>query len=317
MLDSARVGSWQPAPGKGSVAQTFENAVASGLSGNRVIPLGYQYQVHLSPDRSRVLAYAYDYSQKNLFARLAVFDPGGKLLQREDVPIDNGAVNYGFYVHNGGEIYVLNGNAAGDIQLIEYASRGERYLMEVPGGSGSRQQLHLQLTPTEAWVVSTVGQAGKIVGTMISRFDLKNRSTSQVQYLPLPETVNAVRPNVLAGCRVNNRRELSIVLEHKNNVGAGYQYRPDAVNDAAAWQNRKTMVQLGDQVMLTYDTLGVSLDEWRIRLEEKMPDERYYERVSFVVSPVPGLPELLMREKQWIRLEKKGTAYQLNTYISD
>jgi len=74
---------------------------------------------------------------------------------------------------------------------------------------------------------------------------------------------------------------------------------------------------LGDQVMLTYDTLGVSLDEWRIRLEEKMPDERYYERVSFVVSPVPGLPELLMREKQWIRLEKKGTAYQLNTYISD
>jgi hypothetical protein len=299
------------------VAQTFENAVASGLSGEGVIPLGYQYQVRLSPDRSRVLAYAYDYSQKNLFARLAVFDTRGKLLQKEEVPIDNGAVNYGCFVHNGGEIYVLNGNAAGDIQLIEYASRGERYLMEVPGGSGSRQQLHLQFTPTEAWVVSTVGQAGKMVGTMISRFELKNRSTSQVQYLPLPETVNALRPNLLAGCRVNNRREVSIVLEHRNMLGTGYPYRPDAVNDVAAWQNRKMMVQLGDQVMLTYDTLGVSLDEHHIRREEKMPGDQYYGRVSFVVSPIPGLPALLMSEKQWIRLEKKGTAYQLNTYISD
>jgi hypothetical protein len=156
-----------------------------------------------------------------------------------------------------------------------------------------------------------------MAGAMISRFDLGHRSTSQVQYLPLPETVNAVRPNVLAGCRVNHRREISIVLEHKNIMGTGYQYRPDAVNDAAAWQNRKTMVELGGQVMLTYDTLGVSLDERRIRREEKMPDERYYERVSFVVSPFPGLPELLMSEKQWIRLEKKGTAYQLNTYLSD
>jgi hypothetical protein len=130
-LDSAQVGAWQHVPGKGAVAQSFENAVASGLRGDRVIPLGYQYQVRLSPDRSRVLAYAYDYSQKNLFARLAVFDTRGKLLQREEVPIDKGAVNYGFYVHNGGALYVLNGNAAGDIQLIEYASRGERYLMEV------------------------------------------------------------------------------------------------------------------------------------------------------------------------------------------
>lgn len=316
-LDSARVGAWQSVPGKGSVAQSFENAVASGLRGDGVIPLAYQYQVRLSPDRSRVLAYAYDYSRQHLFAQLAVFDVRGKPLQREEVPIDNGAVNYGFYVHNGGEIYVLNGNAAGDIQLIEYASRGERYLMEVPGGSGSRRQLHLQLTPTEAWVVATVGPAGKMAGTMVSRFELKNRSTRQVQYLPLPETVNALRPNVLTGCRVNHRREVSIVLEHRNILGASYPYRPDAVNDAAAWQNRKTMVQLGDRVVLTYDTLGVSLDERRIRREEKMPGERYDERESFVVSPVPGLPELLLSEKQGIRLEKKGTAYQLNTYIWD
>jgi hypothetical protein len=316
-LDSAQVGAWQHSPGKGGVVQSFENALASGLRGDRVIPLAYQYQVSLSPDGSRILAYAYDYSQKNLLARLAVFDTRGRLLQKEDVPVDNGALNYGFYVHNGGEIYVLNGNAAGDIQLIEYASRGQRYLMEVPGESGNRQQFRLQLTPTDAWVVNTVGRAGGITGTMISRFDLKNRSTSQVQYLPLPESVRALRPNLLAGCRVSNRNEVSIVLEQKNILGTGYQFRPDAVNDAAAWQSRKTMVQLGNQVMLTYDTLGVSLDEKRIRLDEKMADEKFYERVSFVVSPVPGLPTLLITEKQLIRLEKKGAAHQLNTYIFD
>ena len=316
-LDSVQVGAWKHASGKGSVAQSFENALASGLKGDGIISLAYQYQVSLSPDRSRVLASAYNYSQKNLSAQLTMFDTRGKLLQREDVPVDNGAVNYGFYVHNGGEIYVLNGNAAGDIQLIEYASRGERYLMEVPGESGNRQQLRLQLTSTDAWVVNTVGRAGEIVGTMISRFVLKNRSTRQVQYLPLPESVRALRPNLLEGCRVNNRDEVSVVLAQKNIMGTNYQYRPDAVNDAAAWQSRKTMVQLGDQVMLTYDTLGISLDEKRLRVEEKMTDEKFYERVSFVVSPVPGLPELLINEKQFIRLEKKETAYQLNTYISD
>jgi hypothetical protein len=108
-LDSVSVGTWQSAAGKGTVAQSFENAVASGIRNDRVIPLAYQYQVRFSPDGKRLLAYSYDYSSKNLFARIVVFDGQWNVQRQEELPLDNGTVNYGIYLQDQGQIYVLNG----------------------------------------------------------------------------------------------------------------------------------------------------------------------------------------------------------------
>jgi len=316
-LDSARVGTWQSAAGKGTVAQSFENAVASGIRNDRVIPLAYQYQVRFSPDGKRLLAYSYDYSRKNLFAHVVVFDEQWNLHRQEELPLDNGTVNYGIYLQNQGQVYVLNGTEKGDIRLIEHATGNQRHLMEVPGGNSSRSQLQLTFTPQEAWVINTVDQPAGIAGVMFTRFSLTDHSTSQVQYLPLPASLKADRPNVLAGSRVNNRAEVSCVLERKNVLGSGFEYRPDAVNDPTGWQSRKMMVQLGSQVLLTYDTLGVSLNEKVIARQEKIADERFYDQLSFVVSPEPGMPELLITEKEFVRFEKVGDTYQLNTYTND
>jgi hypothetical protein len=316
-LDSVSVSIWQSAAGKGTVAQSFENAIASGIRNDHVIPLAYQYQVRFSPDGKRLLAYSYDYSRKNLFARIVVFDEQWNLQRQEELPLDNGTVNYGIYLQNQGQIYVLNGTEKGDIRLIEHAPGNQRHLMEVPGGNSPRSQLRLTFTPQEAWVINTVDQPAGIAGLMFTRFSLADHSTSQVQYLPLPASTKADRPNVLAGSRVNNRAEVSLVLERKNVLGSGFEYRTDAVNDPIGWQSRKTMVQLGTQVLLTYDTLGVSLNEKVITRQEKVSDERFYDQLSFVVSPEPGIPELLITEKEFVRFEKVGATYQLNTYTND
>ena len=104
------------------------------------------------------------------------------------------------------------------------------------------------------------------------------------------------------------------MLENKNILSSGFAYRPAAVNDLATWQVRKAMVQLEKAVAVTYDTLGISLDERIIPRDEKTDAEDAYRQVSFVVNPQPALPESLISEKQFIRLERTKGPFKLNTY---
>ncbi|MES2731046.1 MAG: hypothetical protein V4714_04830 [Bacteroidota bacterium] len=313
-LDSNQVHSWLALAGKGAVAQSFENAVANGLRGNEAIPLEYQYLTSFSPDGNRILVYTYDYSQKSLLARTSLFDRDWRLVHHENIRLDKQAINYGLFVNNEGSIFILNTDRATDIQLIEYLPQtNERYLMEVPGGSTTRRDLRLAFIDNEAWVISTVENKSGVTGLMLIRFDMKTRTTLQVQFISLPESLKTSPFNELVGIRINNRREISVVLDNRNILSSGYVYNPRLVNNATQWKPRKSMVQLGNCALITYDTLGVSLDEQLLRREEKISDDDFYQRVSYVVSPQPGLPESLITEKQWRRLEKTKDKYYLTT----
>ncbi len=318
-LDSVSVGKWQPAIEKGTIAQTFDNAVASGLRGDQAVPLLYQYRVTTSPDGNRILAYFYDYSQPNLAARTLLFDSQLSRLRNEVIPLDNRVTNHGFFVNNQGELLIMNNNGDGDIQLLQYDfDSGNRFLLEVPGSTSPGGQFRLQLSGDEAWVINTSDHFNRISGIILTRFNLKNHTTTQVQYLPLSESLRAALGSSshyeLSGCRISPRKELSLVLENKNILSSGFTYRPSAVNDLATWQPRKAMVQLEKAVAVTYDTLGISLDERIIPRDEKIDAEDAYRRVSFVVNPQTALPEWLISEKQFIRLERTRGSFKLNTY---
>ena len=68
--------------------------------------------------------------------------------------------------------------------------------------------------------------------------------------------------------------------------------------------------------MLTYDTLGVVLDERVIRRNEKVNAEEVPNGFSRVVFPEPGLNQGLITESKVIRLEAKKGTFQLNTYLN-
>ncbi|MBC7920533.1 MAG: hypothetical protein H7Z75_05525 [Ferruginibacter sp.] len=321
-LDSVKVDPWLAVAGKGTVAQSFDNAVASGLRGDQAVPLDYQYYLSFSPDAGRILAYVYDYSRKNLLARALLFDGEVGLLHRESLPIDNRTVNHGLGVNQEGDVFILNSNPEGDLQLeVGNLQTAERSLLEVPGGSGARQQFLLQFIPGEAWVMNTVGNAALPQGTMFTRFDLKSKTTVQAEYLPLPESVKAAVADgggflELTGCRVNFRKEVSMLLEKRNLLSASYAYQPHAVNNPANWRARKAVVQTGNAAVLTYDTLGVVLDERVIRRNEKVNAEEVPNDFSYAVFPRPGLDQELTTEGRVIRLEARKGTFQLNTYLN-
>ena len=321
-LDSVRVDPWLAVAGKGTVAQSFDNAIASGLRGDQAVPLDYQYHLSFSPGADRILAYVYDYSQKNLFARTLSFDGEVRLLHRESFPIDNRTVNHGLGVDQEGNVFILNSNPESDLQLVVgNPQTGERSLLEVPGGSGPRHHFLLRFIPGEAWVVNTVGNDALPQGIMFTRFDLKSRTTVQAEYLPLPESLKAAVADgsgflELTDCRVNFRKEVSVLLEKRTLLSASQAYQPHAVNSPVNWRARKAVVQTGNAAVLTYDTLGVVLDERVIRRNEKVNAEEVPNGFSRVVFPEPGLNQGLITESKVIRLEAKKGTFQLNTYLN-
>jgi hypothetical protein len=102
-LDRLKITDWVGIKYKGAVKESFHNAIGSSLSRNYTTPLQYQYDIKFSPDSSKILSYIYDYGQKNLMAKVKVYDKEFNALDSAMISIDNNFISYGIYPNNQGE----------------------------------------------------------------------------------------------------------------------------------------------------------------------------------------------------------------------
>lgn len=189
-LHEFQVNPWLADRAKGAVKQSFESYTGVVIGQQFTTPVQYQYQISFSPDSSKVLAYIFDYSQKNLQATACIFDKDLNKLTEGIVHVDNNFVNYGFYINNGGEVIILNGDRLGRIVVVEYnLTNHENRFLDIQYTSARREGLRLYIADNDVVFVANIvsSATGKLFGVMYSKFNFKSHLVERINYHEISE----------------------------------------------------------------------------------------------------------------------------------
>jgi hypothetical protein len=183
-LESYTVADWVENQHKGKVKESFIDVICEHADKNFVTPFEYKHNIHFSPDQSKFVSYVFDYGKNNLNANISIYDNACNLLSRGLVTIDNDFVNHGIYINNKGQVYVLNANKMGKLNFIQYDLTSKNYnFLDLPASNYLKDDFHVQFVDDEVVYVGNSELAqGKLVGTMVSKFDFKNKKVEKSVY---------------------------------------------------------------------------------------------------------------------------------------
>ncbi|MBX9851044.1 MAG: hypothetical protein K2X86_04715 [Cytophagaceae bacterium] len=257
---------------RGAVEETFENAVASGLSKNFVVPFQYQYDIQFSPDGSKFIAYIFDYSKPNLFASAAIFDKSLNKISEGTVPIDNNFVNYGIYVNNRGEVVILNVDKLGRIEVVQFnMTTKDNKLLDIQYSSTQRESLKIAFINDDEIFVGCVNtNQNKMVGVMYAKFNFAKNLVEKINFHDmsdgLVQTANAARAskNVkttetwanyeLTHFVVNKYEKVVMVLEKREINSTDYLYKSESVLEPDRWKERMAKVNTEGVLMFSFNS---------------------------------------------------------------
>jgi hypothetical protein len=268
-LDSSRVNSWQSHPLKGTVRQSFENAVLSGRRTDNQAPLEYQYQVQYSPDAHTILCYRYDYSQPDLYIKCLLLNDELQVLHQLELPVDESMTNHGVYVNNSGLVCILNTNAEDGIELLSYEpSSGNASLIEISASSTRRNSFKLEfLSDNQLYLAGISESNGNLSGIVCSRLNLKTSRVEESYFFPLSKDLHAAITKLPGEGRYDllhfrlEQNRFTFELQKRNIAATDYIYDPYAINDLQQWKPRKMQVQTGEKLLLTYNAEGKVVSE--------------------------------------------------------
>ncbi|WMJ72855.1 hypothetical protein RCC89_06720 [Cytophagaceae bacterium ABcell3] len=257
---------------KGKVKESFENSISSCLKSDFVPHFQYQYQLVYSPDSNLIMSYIYDYGQNKLLADAVVFDRKLNVVHTASIPIDNNFTNYGLYINNKGEVYILNADRAGRIVLIKYdIPSKEGKLLDIKTASTHRENLVLKVFSDDIiYVANTNLKNNRLAGIMYSKFDFKEHLVEKIHYheisTGLKQTLNALRDskNNLKGKEswenyhitdfiINEYEKIILVLEKREILSMDFAYQINATNDPDQWVEKQGKVNTEAILMFSFN----------------------------------------------------------------
>lgn len=272
VLQERTINSWMEVQGKGSVKTTFDNEVISSLSRNFTTYFEYQYQIRYSPDKKKILVYAFDYSQKNLITEARIFDTELNELQQGLFSIDNGFINYGIYPNNKGELYILNSDRTGRIVVVLYNLQTKvNKLLDIQNASTNRSSLTMQvLSDYEVYIACINTAAGKLAGVMYAKFDFKQNTVEKLNFHDISvglqqtvQTMRSVNKNLsgqeswtnyeIVNFNVNEYEKIILVLEKREITGTAFTYNSMAVNNPKNWNEKTVKVNTEGVILFSFN----------------------------------------------------------------
>lgn len=272
-LMEQKVGNYQAVRHRGAVEESFENAIASSLSKNYVVPFQFQYYISFSPDQSRFIAYIFDYSKPNLVGNATIFDKNLNKLVQGGVPIDNNFINYGVFVNNCSQVYILNVDKLGRIVVIKFnMETKDNFLLDIQYASSQREGLKLAFKNDDEVFIGCVNTAnGKMLGVLYAKFNFVSKMVEKLNFHDLGEnlkqTANAIRSgnkNVkgpeswmfyeLTHFEVNQYEKVLMVLERRELSAPEYNYQSEAVLETDRWKERMAKVITESVVMFSFNS---------------------------------------------------------------
>ncbi|HEY8402680.1 MAG TPA: hypothetical protein VIK89_15530 [Cytophagaceae bacterium] len=277
-LHEFQVKDWMDANSKGSVKQSFENAIGSNLIKNFVAPLQYQYEIKYSPDKKKILTYIYDYGQKNLLAIACLFDDQLNKLSQGIVPIDNNFINYGIYPNNRGEVFITNVDKLGRIVVVQYnIETKDHKLLDIQYSSSNRESLKIHILEDDVIYVGNINSKnGAIMGVMYSKFNFSTNLIEKINYHEVSEglrqTVEHSRSANKKGTEdwfnyemtdfvVNEYEKVIIVLEKREVQVTGVRFMSSATNNINNWKETMGKVNVEGLLMFSFNKDGELLWE--------------------------------------------------------
>jgi hypothetical protein len=269
-LDRLKITDWVGIKFKGAVKESFHNALGSTMTSNYVTPLQYQYQVKFSPDSSKIISYIYDYGQKNLMAKVKVYDRQLNILDSAMVSIDNNFISYGIYPNNKGEIFIVNVDRLGRVVIIKYVIKTkEAKLLDIQYASSNRESLRVQVLSDDIVYLANINTAnGKLVGVMYSKFNFASSLIEKINFHELSEglkqTINTTRQSgkkpeenwlnyEITDFIMNKYEKIILVLEKKELTGPGYAYNAEAVNEQSSWLEKEVRINIEGVIFFSFN----------------------------------------------------------------
>ncbi|HSZ71058.1 MAG TPA: hypothetical protein VK750_00175 [Cytophagaceae bacterium] len=280
ILNESKVNPWSKEMSKASVEESFQSAINSCQPRDFVTPLEYNYQVQFSPDNRKFIVYIYDYSQKYLVAQAAVYDTKLELLFKGIVPIDNNFVNYGLYINNRAELFILNADRMGRIALIRYnMETKDNVFLDIASSASKRYNFKLKfLNDDEVYVVNLSSKSNKLAGFMYSKFNFKEKAIDKINHQELSEgivqTSKALRTNNkeydaeddwlnynISDVYLNEFEKIIVVLEKQQIISTMFNYQPGSVNNIDNWYEKTGRVNTGPVILYAFNNEDVLLWE--------------------------------------------------------
>ena len=176
-LEDFQVGDWENHLHKGKVKESFTDLICEHSNQDFITPFEYKHNIHFSPDHSKFVSYVYNYGEQNLTATVSVYDNSCNLLKRGKVFVDNDYTNYGVFINNKGETFILNANNIGKVNFIRFDMETKDFvLLDLAPTNFMKDDFHVQFVSDDvAYVGNSEMKDGKIFGVMYSKFNFKEK----------------------------------------------------------------------------------------------------------------------------------------------
>jgi hypothetical protein len=156
-LESYAIAPYVDVEHRGSVKESFIDIICEHTTPSFVTPFEYKHNLRFSPDESKFVSYVFDFSQHTLAASINVYDNAGNVLKKGKVSIDAGYVNHGMFINNRGELFVVNVNNAGKVNIIRIDLDTRDFkIVEIPGSNYKKDELITQFIDDDRVIVGAV-----------------------------------------------------------------------------------------------------------------------------------------------------------------
>lgn len=268
------VNEWQDYSAKGSVKLHLQDMIEAKQVTNYVVPLNYQFHISRSQDKSKLLVYWYNHSQKDLRCHMKLFDGSYSLLSEGDVPIDRGFVSHGVQLNNRGDVYIYKVNKVGKVALVQYdlSNKTHKYL-SIEGASSARSNLKIVLkNDDEVYLAMLNKKGGVLQGVSYVKFDFLKEEVALPHYQDFNYTMRSQilseqehkgyterddwKYFEIATFKMHDDGSAIIILEERRMESQVFVYDDQAINHLDLWQPQEGMLSLGTVLLLKFNEVG-------------------------------------------------------------
>ena len=242
-LESYSVSDYVESDHRGKVKESFIDIICEHTTPSFVTPFEYKHNIRFSPDESKFVSYVFNYAEKSLSANVSIYDNTGNLLNRGKVTIDNEYVNYGMFINNQGELFVVNANAGGKVNVIRLDLKTRAFdVIEIPGSTYQKDELIVHFVTDDILYVAAIDVYNlQLVGVTYARLNFTSLTLETTMF---DKFDTALQNIVIEGRKTNkqikgdenwqdydlshffisNSQEIILVLEKRSLYADGYPH---------------------------------------------------------------------------------------------
>ena len=242
-LESYPIAAYVDSDHRGSVKESFIDIICEHTTPSFVTPFEYKHNIRFSPDESKFVSYIFNFSEKALSANVCVYDNTGKLLNKGKVTIDNGYVNYGIYLNDRGQLFIINANSIGKVNVIRMNLDTREFdVIEIPGSNYKKDELIAHFVNNDILYIAAVElYEEKLVGATYARVNFETLQLDKNVFDKFDATVFATvsegrkaNKNIkgeenwidydLSHLFVSENEEIVLVIEKRSLYADGYPH---------------------------------------------------------------------------------------------